>query len=46
MSGDGPGERPSGTLRARKKPRKITEKYLENAAMFYLQRYSATVAGV
>ena len=29
-----------------KKPRKISAKYLENAALFYLQRYSATVAGV
>lgn len=29
---------------ARKRPRKISPRYLENAALYYLKRYSATVA--
>lgn len=32
--------------RKRKRPRKISPKYLENAAVYYLQRYSSTVAGL
>ena len=30
----------------RKKPRKLSERYLENSALHYLKRYSATVDGV
>ncbi len=32
--------------RKRKRPRKISPKYLENAAVYYLQRYASTVAGL
>ena len=38
--------RRGGGGRGRKRPRKITPKYLENAAVFYLQRYSSTIAGL
>lgn len=30
----------------RKRPRKISPKYLENAAVYYLQRFSSTIAGL
>jgi regulatory protein len=30
----------------RKRPRKLSERYLENSALHYLKRYSATVSGV
>lgn len=39
-----PEEAPKNRRHARKKPRKISPRYLENAALFYLKRYSATAS--
>ncbi len=48
MSDDDGDDSPrrGGGGRGRKRPRKITPKYLENAAVYYLQRYSSTIAGL
>ncbi len=46
MSEEGIDQRGPARAGRRKRPRKISAKYLENAAVFYLQRYSSTVAGL
>jgi regulatory protein len=38
------GEQGGGPRGARKKPRKVSPRYLENSALHYLKRYAATVS--
>jgi regulatory protein len=46
MSDDDEGRAQRAPRTRPKRPRKISAKYLENAAVYYLQRYSSTVAGL